>query len=72
MDQELTFIRQALPEDWDSYPQSLFEAFAAHSHMLRQTVPWCASLSSTSSAPGSTTRICPTTGHCFTAICGTG
>ena len=45
MDQELTFIRQALPEDWDSYPQSLFEAFAAHSHMLRQTVPWCASLS---------------------------
>ena len=45
MDQELTFIRQALPEDWDSYPQSLFEAFAAHSHMLRRTVPWCASLS---------------------------
>ena len=45
MDQELTFIRQALPEDWDSYPQSLFEAFAAHSHMLRQTVPWCVSLS---------------------------
>ena len=45
MDQELTFIRQALPEDWDSYPQSLFEGFAAHSHMLRQTVPWCASLS---------------------------
>ena len=45
MDQELTFIRQALPEDWDSYPRSLFEAFAAHSHMLRQTVPWCASLS---------------------------
>ena len=45
MDQELTFIRQALPEDWDSYPQSLFEAFAAHSRMLRRTVPWCASLS---------------------------
>lgn len=45
MDQELIFIRQALPEDWDSYPQSLFEAFAAHSCMLRQTVPWCASLS---------------------------
>lgn len=45
MDQELTFIRQALPEDWDSYPQSLFEAFAAHSHMLRRTVPWCVSLS---------------------------
>lgn len=45
MDQELTFIRQALPEDCDSYPQSLFEAFAAHSHMLRRTVPWCASLS---------------------------
>ena len=45
MDQELIFIRQALPEDWDSYPQSLFEAFAAHSHMLHQTVPWCASLS---------------------------
>ena len=45
MDQELIFIRQALPEDWDSYPQSLFEAFAAHSRMLRQTVPWCASLS---------------------------
>ncbi|MEJ5964900.1 transglutaminase-like domain-containing protein [Flavonifractor porci] len=45
MDQELTFIRQALPEDWDSYPQSLFEAFAAHSRMLRQNTPWCASLS---------------------------
>lgn len=45
MDQELTFIRQALPEDWDSYPTSLFEAFAAHSFMLRRTVPWCASLS---------------------------
>lgn len=45
MDQELTFIRQALPEDWDRYPHSLFEAFAAHSRMLRQNAPWCASLS---------------------------
>ena len=45
MEQELTLIRQALPEDWAAYPQSLFRAFAAHARMLRDTAPWCAALS---------------------------
>ena len=45
MEEELRFLETALPEDWAAYPRSLFEAFAAHARMLRDTAPWCAALS---------------------------
>ena len=45
MDQELIFLQTALPEDWALYPQALFEDFAAHARMLRDTAPWCRELS---------------------------
>ena len=45
MEQALAFLKTALPEDWAAYPQTLFEDFAAHASMLRQTAPWCRELS---------------------------
>ena len=41
MEEELRFLKTALPADWATYPRSLFEAFAAHAAMLRDAVPWC-------------------------------
>ena len=45
MEEELRFLQTALPADWAAYPRPLFEAFAAHAAMLRDTVPWCRQLS---------------------------
>ena len=45
MEEELRFLKTALPADWATYPRSLFEDFAANAAMLRDTVPLCRHLS---------------------------
>ena len=41
----LDFLRTHLPaSDWDCYPPELFQQFADHALLLRETAPWCGSL----------------------------
>lgn len=41
----MRFLQESLPpRDWADYPESLFEAFADHALMLRETLPRCAAL----------------------------